>query len=228
MTAAQTAHSLPLPPLPPVPVGALPGGRTMIDMLASAHTVLEDLCDRLATSSDRTAVPSRWADHGESRWTPDVRVRDVLVAELTRHLSAEEQYLYPSVRAVVPAGDDLADREVAEDLALLRVLRRLAGEPPGTARYHLVLREVAQRLRGHIDRCQARLFPAIATMVTQADQIRLGNRVSIALEAAPTRPHPSTPMAPPMNKITDPLVAIVDKARDVLSGRTTYADDLPA
>ena len=58
------------------------------------------------------------------------------------------------------------------------------------------------------------------------DLIRVGNRIELAEEAAPTRPHPGTPSTPPWNKIVDPAVAVVDKVRDVVTRRTTYARDL--
>ena len=55
----------------------------------------------------------------------------MVVAELSRHLSAEEQYLYPAVRKVVPDGDLLADRELAEDHDLLVTLRNAGRRSPG-------------------------------------------------------------------------------------------------
>jgi hypothetical protein len=63
-------------------------------------------------------------------------------------------------------------------------------------------------------------------MVPIDDLIRVGNRVELAEEAAPTRPHPATPSSPPWNKIVDPAVAVVDKLRDVVTRRTTYPTDL--
>ena len=40
------------------------------------------------------------------------------VADVIRHLSAEEQYLYPAVRAVLPDGDRFAEAELATDAAI--------------------------------------------------------------------------------------------------------------
>jgi hypothetical protein len=63
-------------------------------------------------------------------------------------------------------------------------------------------------------------------MVPIEDLIRVGNRFETAAEAAPTRPHPATPSSPPWNKVVDPAVAVVDKLRDAVTRRTTYAKDL--
>ncbi|WP_433382438.1 hemerythrin domain-containing protein [Actinoplanes sp. CA-142083] len=183
-----------LPPLPPV--GGETTGRNAIDVLSEQHRDLLGLCDRLA------ADPA------------DRRAADVLIAELSRHLSAEEQYLYPAIKAAVPGGEDLVARELAEDHALLVEMQR--GE----------ISDIAEKVRRHVAADAEELFPVLASMVSIDDLIRVGNRIETAEEAAPTRPHPGTPSTPPWNKIVDPAVAVVDKIRDAVTRRTTYLSDL--
>ncbi|MEN3309269.1 MAG: hypothetical protein V7603_5471 [Micromonosporaceae bacterium] len=138
-------------------------------------------------------------------------LRDALVATLCRHLSAEEQYLYPAVRGALPGGDALADRELAADRQL-----RVAARSP----------ELGELIAGHVRRCERELFPRLRRSLDEVALIRLGNRVEIALEAAPSRPHPGLPDRPPLNKWVDPLVGAVDKARDALARRVTYPEDV--
>ncbi|AEV86164.1 hemerythrin [Actinoplanes sp. SE50] len=183
-----------LPPLPPV-AGAT-SGRNVVDVLSEQHRQILSLTDRALTDESG-------------------RARDVLIATLSRHLSAEEQYLYPAVRTAVPDGDRIADRELAEDRELLVMMRD--GVEMGTLR---------AAVRRHVEADSDELFPLLEQMVPIEDMIRLGNRVETAQEAAPTRPHPSTPVTPPWNKIVDPLLGVVDKLRDVATARTTYAKDL--
>jgi hypothetical protein len=184
---ATSVNRAPLPPLPPLPGGlaadARPGGRDLLDVLDEEHELLAALCARLADGDP---------------------VASVLTAMLSRHLSAEEQYLYPAVRAVVPGGAALADAESA-------ALRSADGVPA---------------VRAHIDRCDRLLFPPLRAALDETARIRLGNRAVIAGEAAPTRPHPWTPSRPPWNKLVDPLVGVLDKVRDVASGRPTRLSDL--
>jgi hypothetical protein len=125
------------------------------------------------------------------------------VADVVGHLSAEEQYLYPVVRATLTDGDRLADAEVAADAAIRSLLR------DG--------RDAGEALRGHVARCEA-LFPALRAGLDEVTRIRLGNRLVVAQEAAPTRPHRGTPTRPPWNRLVDPLVGAVDKIRDTFSG----------
>lgn len=198
-----------LPPLPPVPGqdDALPGGRSILAVLEAEHRTLGRMYATLADADP--ADPQLGA------------LTSVLVATTMRHLTGEEQYLYPTVRATLPDGAAIASREVNADEALQYALRRLENGPADDLRG---LEEVNPALHLHIERCEREIFPALAELVSAEDLIRLGNRVEIAEEAAPTRPHPGTPAAPPMNKVVDPLLGVVDKMRDALGGRTTYPD----
>jgi hypothetical protein len=202
--------TLNLPPLPPV--GGETTGRTVVDVIAEQHRELLALCARL---TDPGLGPARRR-----------RVAHVVVASLSRHLSAEEQYLYPAVRAVVPDGELLADRELAEDHALLVVLKRFESARVGESAWTALAADVAAAVRRHVDADAGELLPLLVQMAPIEDLIRVGNRIETAQEAAPTRPHPSTPARPPWNKVVDPVVAVVDKIRDVAGRRTTYREDL--
>jgi len=208
----------PLPPLPPAfrvrDEDVHPAGRSMIDILVDDHHTLAVLYEQLA--ADDPAAPER---------RPLV---DVLVAVLSRHLSAEEQYLYPTVRAVLPDGAHLADQELTEDGAILRTLKQLERTAPEDPAYPTFVDAIGAQVRRHDQRAAREIFPRLCEVCTEAELIRLGNRVEIAREAAPTRPHPSTPLSPPANKVVDAAVGVLDKVRDALGGRTTWPDDLNA
>jgi hypothetical protein len=199
--------TVPLPPLPPVPEeeGYRPGGRSIVDLVEGEQRHLLDLADR---ATDRDAAPERLAE-----------VLEVLTAALSRHLSAEEQYLFPAVRAALPDGAEPVDRRIEEAGALLAALKGLTG--PGDP----ALAEVVDRVRRHVSGVAALLGP-LRGVATEAELIRLGNRWEIAEEAAPTRPHPGTPATPPWNRIVEPAVGAVDKVRDAVTGRPTYESDL--
>jgi hypothetical protein len=188
-----------LPPLPPT--GGETPGRSIVDVVAEQHRELIGLTERLTEGPD------------------DPNVKSVLVATLSRHLCAEEQYLYPAVRAAVPGGEQIADRELAEDQVILEQLRDLERTGDGYA-------VIAEAVRRHVAADAEELLPLLEQMVPSEDLVRLGNRFETAEEAAPTRPHPSTPSTPPWNKVVDPLVGVADKVRDVITSRATYARDL--
>jgi hypothetical protein len=208
--------SAPLPPLPPAFAvsdnDVLPGGRNMVDVLTEDHHQISALCDRLRESLPDPAAAGALAD--------------VLVAMLSRHLSVEEQYLYPTARRMLPAGAHLADQELAEDTAMLHTLKQLHSTAPDDPAYADTVDTVTRQVRRHALRASHEVLPRLREMCSDNELIRLGNRVEIAHEAAPTRPHPATPVTPPVNKVLDPAVGVVDKVRDVLAGRTTWPEDL--
>ncbi|MGW5687970.1 hemerythrin domain-containing protein [Nonomuraea sp. NPDC003754] len=81
----------------------------------------------MSTPTDNDVIAVLTHDHREVErmfteleqlGTADVDRRQTLtekvIIELVRHSVAEEAYLYPAVRDLLPDGDQLADRELAE------------------------------------------------------------------------------------------------------------------
>ncbi|MDG4831188.1 hemerythrin domain-containing protein [Solwaraspora sp. WMMD1047] len=206
---------VPLPPLPPAPGDDeeyRPGGRSVVDLLAEEHARIGGLLRELADPR----LPAQRRS----------QVAQVLTATVSRHLSAEEQYLYPAMRASLPDGGPLADREIAADTEVLRMLRDLAGTAPEDPRFGGLADDLGGKLRRHADAADREIFPVLREVATDAELIRLGNRVEIAEEAAPTRPHPGHPVSPPWNRVVEPALGVVDKVRDAVTGRRTYVEDL--
>jgi hypothetical protein len=189
-----------------------PPGRSIIDVLDREHDKVATLCEELLT--DELSAERRQ------------RVASVVVAEISRHVSAERQYLYPTVRALLPDGDALAEVGTAEDTSLLHLLKRLEGTAPDDPYYRKAVDEVAAQFHRHCDTAAEQLLQPLRDAATDEQLIRLGNRIDMVSEAAPTRPHPKAPATPPWNAVVDPALGVLDKARDVLSRRTTYVADL--
>ncbi|MBV1852369.1 hemerythrin domain-containing protein [Catellatospora tritici] len=207
-----------LPPLPPLSADAeenyQPAGQSIVDLLAEEHRQITKLSAELAVEA-ASASPSRRK-----------QVADVVTAVVSRHLAAEEQYLLPAVRKHLPDGDDLVSRELAEDGAIRQVLQTLQAVPPEDDKFQQLALEVDQHLRRHKHTADRRIHGRLSQAATDEELIRLGNRAAIAEEAATTRPHPAAPTTPPWNRLTDPLLGATDKVRDVLSGRSTYPEQL--
>jgi hypothetical protein len=244
-----TAVRVSLPPLPPV--GGEITGRSVVHVITEQHAELLALCDRLTGGQKDADRPRQQTDTeqtgqqtdtkqtgqqadtkqtgqqtGEQTEAERLKVAQVLTAALARHLSGEEQYLYPAVRRVVPGGELIADRELAEDHELLVLLKRWATTQPRDPCFDPLAADVAAAVRRHVAADAEDLLPALVQMAPVEDLIRVGNRLETAQEAAPTRPHPATPSTPPWNKVVDPVVALADKARDALSRQVTYPKDL--
>lgn len=204
-----------LPPLPPLPGEGedyqyRPAGRSIIAVLTDEHLQLEALSAELVGS-----LPPR---HD---------LADVMTAAVTKHLSAEEQYLYPAVEALLPDGEEIVAEEIDHDTSILRKLAMLETVQPPSRSFHDLAEAIDDELLRHGQTCATKIFPRLSELASEADLIRLGNRVEIAAEAAPTRPHPEVPSRPPWNKFAAPAVGLVDRLRDSVERRRTFPEDLP-
>lgn len=207
--------TIPLPPLPHIAgdeEGYRPGGRSVLDVLTEEHQRLRGLRAELAQRG--VAEPRRR------------ELLDLLAAEISRHLSAEEQYLFPAVRAALPEATPIADEELAKNEAILRTLRDLTDANTDDSGWVTLAGRLGELLDQHAKQIDGVILPGLGEVADAAELIRLGNRVEIAKEAAPTRPHPDSPSAPPLNRMVEPAIGVVDKIRDAMTGRRTYPEDV--
>lgn len=144
---------------------------------------------------------------------------DELTMELVRHAVAEEMYLYPAVRRFVDDGDDLADKEIADHSEVERMLKDLEGCRPGDARFDTLISSLKSTVSAHVADEESRLFPLLAESCPPQALDELGEKIRSAKKIAPTRPHPSAPDTPPANKLLAPGTGMVDRLRDMLTGR---------
>jgi hemerythrin-like domain-containing protein len=144
---------------------------------------------------------------------------DNVTAELVRHSVAEEQYLYPAVRKVLPHGDSIADQEIHEHGEAEQLLKDLEGLQPGDPGFDQKLVKLISEVRKHIDHEESVIFVELASRCTPEQLRDLGAKVTKAKKLAPTHPHPGAPDTPPANKVGGPVLGLVDRLRDAMSER---------
>ncbi|MGW7435291.1 hemerythrin domain-containing protein [Streptomyces sp. NPDC054849] len=144
---------------------------------------------------------------------------DQVIMELVRHSVAEESYLYPAVRKQLPNGDALADRELEDHATAERTMKDLEGCDADDPRFDTLMMRLMAEIREHVADEEENLFPQLRTACTPEMLGELGDKVRTAKKTAPTRPHPSAPDTPPANKLLAPGVGLVDRLRDMMSGR---------
>jgi hemerythrin superfamily protein len=186
----------------------------IVDVLTTDHRAAAELFDRLL--ADGTPSPQFRRD-----------MVDVLIAELMRHATAEEQYLYPAVRRHLPDGAELADRELVEHAQAEALMSRLMDTDAEDPLFDTLVGQLALDVRQHVHGEETELFPRLRALVDPAALVRLGTEILGAKKIAPTRPHPGSPHHPPMNRIAGPVMGLVDRAVDSLTDRPTTVAELP-
>jgi hemerythrin superfamily protein len=178
--------------------------RDIVEVLEHDHREVEELFDQIEQATD----PKQ-----RRELTDDVTI------ELIRHAVAEEQYLYPATREHLPDGDKLADKEIDEHSEVEEALKALEGMDAEDPEFMYKFREMSNSVRQHLKEEEEDLFPRLRKHASADELLDLGEKVERAKKVAPTRPHPSAPDTPPLNKILAPGAGLVDRIRDKLSGR---------
>ncbi len=142
-----------------------------------------------------------------------------LIAELMQHSVAEEQYLYPAARRRVPDGERIVRHEIDEHAEAERTMRELEDVDPVDQRFDVLVHQLADEILHHVEDEEEELFPLLQEHGDDAELRDLGREVLAAKKAAPTRPHPSMPDTPPLNKLAGAGAGLVDRLRDALTGR---------
>ena len=179
---------------------------TLIDAILSDHREVESLFDEIQASGD-VRMTRALVEH--------------VITELVRHSVAEEMYLYPTARKVLPDGDAIADHELAEHAEAEQVMKAVEQADATDPEFARLVAQLISGVRHHLQDEEADLLPKLRA-ACDADTLReLGHKFEQSKKSAPTRPHPAAPDKPPANKILGPGMGLIDRVRDALSSRNS-------
>lgn len=180
--------------------------RTVIDIIIDDHREVLQMFDQAQRETD----PEQFQ-----------QLVSTIVAELVRHSVAEEEYLYPALREHVQGGDDLADHEIEEHSEAEQVMKEMEGLDADDPQLREKFNSLVDDVTHHIKEEESDALPRLQAACPEDELIELGQNIERAKRTAPTRPHPSAPDTPPMNKLLAPGAGLVDRVRDALTGRET-------
>jgi hypothetical protein len=189
-----------------------------MSQVTEPQSILESL------ESDHRAISELLADEGAPTATAEgAALREQLVMALVRHFVAEEQYLDPTVREVLPERADESDAAFARDRETEQILRRLEEHDLSPERLADVWHQVRAAVATHIAEQQA-LFATLAEKCDAARLDKLGEEVRGAEQLAPTRPRLVAFPEAGLNKLTSFVEGYIDRARDYYSKRGVEPD----
>jgi iron-sulfur cluster repair protein YtfE (RIC family) len=182
-----------------------------ITLLRDDHRAVVELFQRIED------IPS-----GAPADSEEMKVRRALFEqvseELSRHAMAEEELLYPLVRSKVAHGNELADHALEEHQQVKETLARLERMSLDNLEFEGEFRTLMATIRDHVNDEEAELFPMLQRELDQEALDALGVQLAAAKALAPTRPHPNAPNRPPFNVLAGAGAALVDRARDAITG----------
>ena len=189
---------------------------TAFEVLAKDHEEVRRMLAQLETG------PTAATGASEEELLLRKRMTEQLIIQASAHEAVEEMYFWPLVRERVMDGDWLADEATVQEQQAKQVLYRLDKADASDADFEQLLSMFTVAAREHIAFEEDQVWPGLRTGLTAAEAEDLGNLLTEAKKAAPTRPHPNTPGTPGVQKTTGPAVGLVDKIRDAMNGRGDY------
>lgn len=144
---------------------------------------------------------------------------DRIIIELVRHSEAEEQAVYPLIRTHIENGAAIVEHEIDEHSQAERLMKELDGMNPGDPQFGVLMQQLMTAIKEHVAEEENVVFPQFRQTVSPEELDKLGTTVQALKKILPTHPHPMAPDHPPFNALLAPGAALVDRVRDMLTGR---------
>lgn len=175
----------------------------VVSFLTAQHEQIKALFGRVASSS------------GDERRAAFTDLRRLLAI----HETAEEEVVHPRARREIDDGDRIVDERLQEENEGKQALGALEALDVDSAEFETGLRELQADVLLHARNEEEQEFVRLAAEL-DADQLATMRRaVELAESTAPTRPHPGVESGA-ANVIAGPFAAMLDRARDALSGKS--------
>jgi hypothetical protein len=147
-------------------------------------------------------------DHARIQELLDAGDRWNVVRELSKHIVAEDQLVYPELRRSTNDADDVLDACLFGDHELESALSDVDKEKVPD------LTRVAELFAAHTRTLEDDVFPRMR-MVMDAERLTaLGAALGDVLSGAPSHPHPHNPDEGPFEVMANMISAEIDQIRD--------------
>ncbi|HVM65514.1 MAG TPA: hemerythrin domain-containing protein [Acidimicrobiales bacterium] len=132
------------------------------------------------------------------------------------HETAEEEVIYPALRASGAEGQRVAEARTTEEQKGAEVLSRLENMELGGTEFTALFEQFRMEVLAHAEAEEETVLPLLASTQSQDNLRKMSGAFELAETAAPTHAHPHTGTSAVSNMVTGPAVAIMDRVRDAL------------
>jgi hypothetical protein len=201
--------------------GSKDASTDVVQVLARQHNQVRALQEQLE------ALPSHRTGGSPEDLAARKSVADLITVYLSRHETAEEEYLWPTVRTALPDGHELADQALDQEQEGKDTLTELGRLDPATGEFDDLVEKLVLQLRKHVA-FEERVFLRLTDAIPQDERERLGKKLLRASKHAPTRPHRHAPKEPGAAvRAAAPGAAALDKLRDMAGDRPANRQGTP-
>lgn len=176
----------------------------VVSFLKGQHNLVKTLFETVLTT------------RGEERTRAFYALRRLLAV----HETVEEEIVHPAARRELPDGDAIVDARLDEENAAkvaLTELERLNADSP---EFDAKIRTLRSKVLAHAEAEEQEEFERIGAVLAPERLERMRKAAEFAEAVAPTRPHPGMGESAMGNMLIGPFVAMIDRTRDILSGKT--------
>jgi hemerythrin superfamily protein len=168
-----------------------------------------------AIKADHSEVKKMFADL-KAGTADKAQTWEALVRTLAVHETAEEEILYPTVRA--KGGDAVkasVEARLSEEDQAKKVLADMEKMGPNAEAFTMQLASLEKAVISHAEAEEREILPALTKV--DGDMMRaLTTAYHAAKALAPTHPHKMAPESAVGNMAVGPVVAIMDRTRDLI------------
>jgi len=145
---------------------------------------------------------------------------------LAVHETAEEEIVHPAARKSLVAAE-IVDIRLQEEKKAKVALAALEGLAIDSHEFESRLSLLEADVIAHAEAEERQEFEPLGDSLDSERLERMRSAVIFAERVAPTRPHPGVE-SQAANLLTGPFAAMLDRARDVLTGKSSNVDQQPS
>jgi hypothetical protein len=182
-------------------------------VLGQDHAEVKQMLDELENG------PTRVSGASTAQLQDRKQLAQALIIAESKHEAVEEEFFWPVVRDLSGDGAELARQGTRQEQDAKIALDRLDEADPADDEFEVLVTAAIRDGRAHIAFEEERVWPRLREVLNPAGAEHLGEQLMRGKDTAPTRPHPQVPPRPGVLKATGPVAAIVDRLRDIVTGR---------